>query len=186
MGSKTRKVQCSTLYVGDSNKEERSIKLRSILRVLPRSILRIWRLRARTKNECTMDDFSMLTIREPWLLKRKVSTAIVSTWLAGKGIDAARLLRFMTWYQLDRTFQTSITRKKGKLIKELPYFLVRVTALCGNFRIALPTPWLISQFGALAIPDFESAILFKVDAMRMLVRYGAHDAHWNDSITHVR
>jgi hypothetical protein len=31
-----------------------------------------------------MDDFSTLTIREPWLLNRKVSTSTVSTWLAGK------------------------------------------------------------------------------------------------------
>jgi hypothetical protein len=43
--------------------------LRSILGVLLRSILRTWRLWARTKNEYTMDDFTMLTIREPWLLE---------------------------------------------------------------------------------------------------------------------
>jgi hypothetical protein len=35
MGSKTRKAQCTTLYVCDSNKEKRSKKLRSILGVLP-------------------------------------------------------------------------------------------------------------------------------------------------------
>jgi hypothetical protein len=41
MGSKTRKPQCTTLYVRDSNKEKRSKKLRSILGLLPCSILRI-------------------------------------------------------------------------------------------------------------------------------------------------
>jgi hypothetical protein len=72
------------LHACDSNTEEYSTRLRSILGVLPCLILRIWRLRARTKDECTMDNFSKLTIREPWLLKRKVSTSTVSTWLAGK------------------------------------------------------------------------------------------------------
>jgi hypothetical protein len=37
------------------------------------------------KNEHTMDDFSTLTIREPWLLKR-VSMSKASVWLAGKGL----------------------------------------------------------------------------------------------------
>jgi hypothetical protein len=31
----------------------------------------------------TMDDFSIMTFREPWLLKR-ISTSIASTWLAGR------------------------------------------------------------------------------------------------------
>jgi hypothetical protein len=38
---KTRKTQCTMLYVRDSNKEKRSKKLRSILGLLPCSILRI-------------------------------------------------------------------------------------------------------------------------------------------------
>jgi hypothetical protein len=33
-----------------------------------------------------------------------------------------------------------------------------------------------ANFEVLTTRCFESAILFKVDAMRMLVRYGAHDA----------
>jgi hypothetical protein len=37
-----------------------------------------------------MDDLSILTIREPGLLK-KTSISTASTWLAGKGIDAIRL-----------------------------------------------------------------------------------------------
>jgi hypothetical protein len=56
-------------YVRDSNKEKRSKKLRSILGVLLFSILRIWRLWAGTKNEYTIDDFSITIIREPWLLE---------------------------------------------------------------------------------------------------------------------
>jgi hypothetical protein len=56
MGSKTRKAQCTRLYVCDSIKEKDSQRLRLILGVLPL---------ARTKNEYTMDDFPTLTIREP-------------------------------------------------------------------------------------------------------------------------
>jgi hypothetical protein len=41
----------------------------------------------------------------------------------------------------------------------------------------LLTPLLISQiFGVLTTHCFESATLFKVDAMHMLVQYGARDA----------
>jgi hypothetical protein len=174
MGSKTRKTRCTTLHACDSNTEERSIKLRSILGVPPCSILRTWRLRARTKNEYTMDDFSMLTIREPWLLE-KISTSKTSAWLAGRELmlqDCRDSRRDAKWIGLSKR----ALRGKGRLIKELPYFLIRITALCGNFKIALLTPWLISQIGVLAIPDFGSAILFNVDAMRMLLRYGAHGA----------
>jgi hypothetical protein len=81
MGRDTRKAQCTMLYIRDSDKEKRSKKLLSVLGVLPCSILRIWRLWAWTKNEYTMDDFSTLTIREPWLLKR-ISTSNASAWLA--------------------------------------------------------------------------------------------------------
>jgi hypothetical protein len=41
MGRRTRKAQCTTLYVRDSNNEKCSKKLRSILGLLPFSILRI-------------------------------------------------------------------------------------------------------------------------------------------------
>jgi hypothetical protein len=41
MGRNTRKAQCTTLYIRDSNEKNRSKKLRSILGVLPCSILRI-------------------------------------------------------------------------------------------------------------------------------------------------
>jgi hypothetical protein len=43
-----------------------------------------------------------------------------------------------------------------------------------------------ANFEILTTHRFESAVLFKVDAMHMLVRYGAHDARWNDSVTHMR
>jgi hypothetical protein len=114
MGSKTRKAQCTTLYVCDSIKEKCSQRLRSILGILPCSILRTWRLWARTKNEYTMDDFSTLTIREPWLLKR-ISTPKASTWLAGKGIGATRSSRFAARGQVDRNFQKTIIKRMAKL-----------------------------------------------------------------------
>jgi hypothetical protein len=112
VGRKTRKAQYPMLYICDNNKEKRSKKLRSIPGVLPCLILKIGRLWARTKNEYTVDDFLILTIREPWLLK-KFSTSTASTWLAGKGIDATRSSRLAAYGQVDRTFQKIITRKEG-------------------------------------------------------------------------
>jgi hypothetical protein len=132
MGSKTRKAQCTTLYVCDSSTEERSIQLRSILGVLPCLILRIWRLRTRTKDEYMMDDFSMLTIREPWLLKRKVSTFTVSTWLAGKGIDAARSSWFTARDQLSEISNRSLQRKKAN--DRVPQAPVRKVTSVGTSR----------------------------------------------------
>jgi hypothetical protein len=163
MGSKTRKAQCTTLYVCDSNTEERSIKLRSILGVLPCSILRIWRLWARTKNEYTADDFSMLTIREPWLLEKNFY--FYRFHLASrKGIDATRSSWFTTRDQFDRDFQKIIMRK-GRLIKEFPQFLVRIMALCGNFRMGLLTPLLISQ-----ILRFWQLLILKVQYFSKLMQ----------------
>jgi hypothetical protein len=120
MGRKTRKAQCTMLYVRDRNKEKRSKKLRSILGLLPCSILRIWRLWARTKNEYMMDDFSILTIREPWLLKR-ISTSNASAWLAGRKLmlQGRRDLR-------QGTDSTEISkrplRRKRKATKRVPKF----------------------------------------------------------------
>jgi hypothetical protein len=43
-----------------------------------------------------------------------------------------------------------------------------------------------ANFEVLTIRCFESVTLFKVDAMHMLVQYGAHDARQSDSVTHMR
>jgi hypothetical protein len=50
---------------------------------------------------------------------RKISTFTVSTWLAGKGINATRSSRWATWDQVDRTFQKIIMRKR-KANKRVP------------------------------------------------------------------
>jgi hypothetical protein len=160
MGSETRKAQCTTLYVCDSNKEKCSKRLRSILGILPCLILRIWRLWAWTKIEYTMDDFSSLTIREPWLLKRKVSTSTVSTWLAGKGIDATRSSRLAARGQVGRSFQDHYEEKEW-LIQEFQNFLVRQMTLCGNFRLILLTPLLISQ-----IWGFDNSLFWKCNTFQ--------------------
>jgi hypothetical protein len=163
MGSKTRKAQCTTLYACDSIKEKCSQRLRSILSVLPCSILRIWRLWARTKNEYTMDDFSTLPIREPWPLER-ISTSRASAWLAGIELmpQGHRDLRH-------EAESTGITKRalwgRGRLIKEFSHFLVRIMALCGNFRIGLLTPFLISQ-----IFGFWQLIVLKVQYFSKLMR----------------
>jgi hypothetical protein len=174
MGSKTRKAQCTTLYVCDSIKEKCSQKLRSILGVLP------W---ARTKNEYTMDDFPMLTIREPWLLK-KLSTSTVSTWLAGKGIDATRSSRLAAWDQVIRTFQKIIT-KKGRLMTEFHNLLCERWLQVGTSKNNLAhtfTYFVKLRFDNslfLRCENFQSWCdeHAREDTMHMLVWYGAHDAH---------
>jgi hypothetical protein len=95
--------------------------LRSILGVLSRSMPRIWRLRARAKIEYTMNDFSMLTIREPWLLKR-ISMSMASAWLAEKELI---LQGRRDWRRNAKSIGLSKRALwgKGRLIKEFPYFL---------------------------------------------------------------
>jgi hypothetical protein len=182
MGSKTRKAQCTTLYACDSIKEKCSQRLQLILGVLPCSILRIWRLWARTKNEYTMDDFSTLTIREPWLLIR-ISMSMASAWLAGKGFDATWSSRLAAWDQVDRTFQKSIMRKR-KANKRVPSF-----SCTDNGFVRKLQNRLAHTFTYFANLGFWQLIVLKVqyfsswcdayaceDTMHMLVRYGAHEA----------
>jgi hypothetical protein len=110
-GEKRQKLSVQRCYVRDSNKQKRSKKLRSILGSPPCSILRIWRLWARTKNEYTLDDFSMLTIREPWLLKR-ISTSNASTSLAGGDLMLQGLRDSRRGTNLTEISQKTITKKK--------------------------------------------------------------------------
>jgi hypothetical protein len=73
---------------------------------------------------------------------------------------------------------------KGSLIKEFPNFLVRIMALCGNFRIILLTPLLISQIWGFVNSLFWKCNTFQSwcdayaceDTRHTLVWYGAHDA----------
>jgi hypothetical protein len=132
------------LYVCDSNKEKSSKKLRSILGVLPCSILRIWRLWAWTKNEYTMDDFSTLTIQEPWWLK-KISTSKASAWLAGRN-SCYKVVVTHGKGPIRQRFPKDHCEEKEWLIQEFQNFLVRQMTLRGNFGIGLLTPLLISQF----------------------------------------
>jgi hypothetical protein len=50
---------------------------------------------------------------------------------------------------------------KGRLIKEFPHFVVRIMALCGNFRIGLLTPLLISQ-----IWGFDNSLFWKCNTFQ--------------------
>jgi hypothetical protein len=158
MGSKTRKARCTTLYVCDSNTEERSI---SFDRSWAYFLVRFWGFEARTKNEYTMDDFSTLTIREPWLLKR-ISASTVSTWLAEKRIDATRSSRFTAGDQFDRDFQKIIT-KKGRLKTEFHKLLYERWLQVGTSRNSLAhTFTYLANFEVLTTRCFESVILFKL------------------------
>jgi hypothetical protein len=176
MGSKTRKARCTTLCVCGSNTEERSIKFRSILGILPCLILRIWRFRARTKNECTMEYFSMLTIWEPWLLEkifffhrfhlasRKRNRGYKIVEIHGKGPIGQE-------FPIDHY-------KKGKLQTEFHNLLYTKDDFMWELQgIILLTPLLILQF----VWGFDNSWFwkcntFQVDAMRMLSQYGAYDA----------
>jgi hypothetical protein len=85
-------------------------------------LVRFWGFEARTKSKYTMDDFFTLTIREPWLLKRKVSTSTISTWLAGKGL---MLQDHRNWRHEAKPIGLSKRALwgKGRLIKEFPNLL---------------------------------------------------------------
>jgi hypothetical protein len=168
MGSKTRKTRCTTLHACDSYTEERSIKLRSILGVLPCLILRIWKLRARTKNEYTMDDFSMLTIREPWLLEkifyfyrfhlagRKRNRCGKVVEIYGKGPICQR-------FPIDHY-------QEGRLMTEFHNLLYERWLQVGTPRNNLAHTFThFANFEVLTTRCFESVTLFKVDAMHMLV-----------------
>jgi hypothetical protein len=117
MGEDQEKLSVQRFMFAKATKRSVTKKLWSILGILPCSILRIWRLWAQTKHEYTMDDFSTLTFREPWLLK-KISTSSASTWLVERNLmlQDHRDLR-----------QTGISkrplRRKGRLIKEFHNFL---------------------------------------------------------------
>jgi hypothetical protein len=114
---------------------------------------------------------------------RKISTFTISTWVAGKEL---MLQGRRNWRHDAKPIGLSKRALwgKGRLIKEFPHFLVRIMALCGNFRIGLLTPLLVLQ-----ILGFWQLIVLKVqyfsswcevyaceDIMHMLVRHGAHDA----------
>jgi hypothetical protein len=114
----------------------------------------------------------MLTIREPWLLK-KISTSNASTWLAGKGIDATRSSRFAARGQVDRNFQKTIIKKR-EANKRVPKFACTKDDFKRNFRIILLTPYLFRKFGVLTTHCFESAILFKLMRCICLWRHYAH------------
>jgi hypothetical protein len=68
-----------------------------------------------------MDDLSIITIREPWLLKR-ISTSKASAWLAGKG--SMRQGRRDLRHEAKSTgFSKRPLWRKGRLIKEFHNFL---------------------------------------------------------------
>jgi hypothetical protein len=100
---------------------------------------------------------------------RKVSTSTVSTWLAGIELmpQGRRDLRH-------EAKSTGISTRplwgKERLIKEFPKFLVRIMTLCGNFRIGLLTPLLISQIWGFGNSFFWKCNTLQVDAMHMLVK----------------
>jgi hypothetical protein len=171
-----------TLYVRDSNKEKRSQKASIDPGVLPCSILRIWGLWARTKNDYTVDDIFILTIREPWLFKR-ISTSNASAWLAGGKL----MLQGRRELQ-QGTNSTEISkrplRRKRRLLKESQIFLYERSLQAGTSEQSCShlclTLWIWGVDNSL----FWGALNFKSwcdahareDTMHMLVWYGAHDA----------
>jgi hypothetical protein len=113
-GAKREKLGVLRFTLVIASKRSVAKMLRSILGVLPCSILRIWRLWARTKNEYPMDDFFMLTIREPWLLEKNFY--VYDFRLAGRrGIDATRSSRLAARGQVDRSFEDQYKKREANL-----------------------------------------------------------------------
>jgi hypothetical protein len=96
--------------------------LRSILGVLPCSILRIWRLWARTKNEYTMDDFSMLTIREPWLVEKNFYFYCFHL-ASRKRNRCYKVVEIGGMRSSRQGFPKDHLRRKGRLMKEFHHLL---------------------------------------------------------------
>jgi hypothetical protein len=164
MGRKREKLSVQRGYVRDSNKEKHRKKLRSILGVLPCSILRIWRLWARTKNEYTMDHFSVLTIREPWLLKR-ISTSNASTWLAG-GDLIYKVFEVHGKGPIRQRFPKRPLRRKRKGTKTVPKFSCTKDDFMWELRNNLAHTF--TYFENLG---FSQLIIFKVWKIPRLMRW---------------
>jgi hypothetical protein len=141
-------------------KEKCSQRLRSILGVLPCSSLRILRLWARTKNEHSMDVFSTLTIRVPWLLEKGFYFYCFRL-ASRRGFDATRSSRFTARDQFDRDFpKDHYEEKKGRLLKEFQSFLVRKMTSSGNFKESCSHLYLLRKFGVLSTHYFQGVIIF--------------------------
>jgi hypothetical protein len=107
-----------------------------------------------------------------------------STWLAGKRNGRCKVVEICGMRPSRQELPKDHYEGKGRLIKEFPNFLVRIMALCGNFRVGLLTPLLILQIWGFDNSLFLNCNTFQSrcdayaceDTMHMLVRYGAHDA----------
>jgi hypothetical protein len=145
MGGETRKVQCTTLHVCDSNKGKRS-KNASIdpgrTSLLDSEDLKVMS----TDQERIHDGWLLLADYSRTLTAQEKSFYFYRFHLASrKRIDATRSSELATCCQADRAFQKSIMRKR-KANKRVPIF----SCMKDDFkwelqRIFLLTPLLISQ-----------------------------------------
>jgi hypothetical protein len=130
------------------------------------------------KNEYTMDDSSY------WLFESldcSRACCFYCSHLASRNrIDATWSSRLVAWGRVDRDFQKITTKKrkaKGGLNKEFHTFLHERWLQVGTSKNNLAhTFTYFANFGVLTTRCFESATLFKADAVHMLVQYGARDA----------
>jgi hypothetical protein len=157
------------LHACDSNTEEHSNLLRSILGVPPCSILRTWRLRARTKNKYTRDDFSMLTIREPWLLE-KIFYFYRFHLASRKRNRGYKIVKIHGKGPIGHGFPIG-HYKEGRLMTEFHKLLYERWLRVGTSRNNLAR-----KFWGFGNSLFWECNTFQVDAMRMLLQHGAYDA----------
>jgi hypothetical protein len=117
-----------------------------------------------------MDDFSILTIREPWLIKR-ISTSNASAWLAGGKLmpQGRRGLRRET--KSTETSKRPLWRK-GRLTKESHNFLYK-RWLCADLQnnLAHTSTYFVNL-------GFWQLIVFKVWKFSKLMRWTCLRRHY--------
>jgi hypothetical protein len=139
-----RQTQCTTLYVRESNKEKRNPTApidpgrTSLLDSEDLNVV------STDRDENVMDDFSILTIREPWLLK-KISMSNASAWLAG-----GKLMLLGRRDLRQETNSTELSKRplwgKGRLIKEFHNFLYERWLQVGTSKQSCSHLYLLRKF----------------------------------------
>jgi hypothetical protein len=174
MGSKTRKAQCTTLYVCDSNREKCS---KSFDRSWAYFLARFWGFEGYEHGPRT---------NTRWMTS--------SHWLF-ENLDCSReFLRLrlpLGWQKGNWCYKVVVIHGKGPIWQRFPIDHYKERKANDRVHDLLYERWLqvgtsrnnlahtftyFANFEVLTTRCFESAIPFKVDAMHMLARYGAHDA----------
>jgi hypothetical protein len=139
-----------------------------MLGVRPCSILRIWRLWARTKNEYMMDDFSTLAIREPWLLEK--SFYFYCFHLASRKRNWRHKVVGIYGMRPIRQNFPKDHDKKGRLMTEFHNFLYERWLQVGTSKNNLAHLYLLCEIWGFDNSSFLRCENLQVGAMLMLAK----------------